>query len=261
MIGLAALCLALAVAVGLGILLVLRARGWRRRRIGMLVRPWLLAILLILTLGVAAAGSHGLDPTGAVEWSLFACWLTASLLLHLIDRRSTGTSDVTRRWGARLAHAGAVVAMGGVILSSLFTATSVRAMAPGDTVTFNGWAIQLHDVWPAAGQDWAGLSAELRASGGSGVILLQPKLRASSDGTTRPEAATVASGNGQLSAKVGPRDGDGKWPITLSWTPLLVLIPIGGLLAAIGIALAMIGPSIARARRLRQARLATAWWA
>lgn len=260
MIGLAALCLALALAAALVILLTLRAAGWRRRRIGMLVRPWLLNILLILTLGLAAAGSKGMDQAGTLEWSLFVSWLAVSLLIHLVDRRSSGAS-VIRRWGARIAHAGVAIAVGGVILSSVFTGTSARSMAPGDTVSFNGWTIQLHEVWPAAGQDWSSISAELRASGGDGVILLEPQLRTYLDGSARPEPAMVSSGNGLLSAAVGPRDGDGKWLVRLKWTPLLVLIPIGGILSAIGIALAMIGPAVARWRRLRQARLATAWWA
>ena len=69
MIGLAALCLAGALGVALLILLVARAMGWRRRRIGMLVRPWLLAILILLTIGLgmeAGDGLFALSPTGSI---------------------------------------------------------------------------------------------------------------------------------------------------------------------------------------------------
>lgn len=227
----------------------------------MLVRPWLLAIWILLTFGLSASAAGGFAAMSRVGWMLLAGWLGASLLVHVVDRAWIRTTHVAQRWGARLAHLGVAVAAGGLILSSAFTATSERRMAPGATVSFNGWTIQLHDVWPAAGAGWAGVAAELRASSGDGVILLQPQQRTYFDGSLLPGPATASSASGMLTAKVEARDDDNNWPILLRWTPLLILIPLGGMIAAIGGAVAMIGPPIARWRRLRRARLATAWWA
>lgn len=261
MIGLAALCLAAALAITLLLLIVVRALGWRRRRITLLIRPWLLGIWIVLTIGLSLEAMEGRVQTNKLVLALGACWLVASGLIHLVDRRRVRPSHAARVWGARLAHAGIAIAVGGVILSLQFTTTSVHPMEVGDRVRFNAWTVQLHEVWPAAGRGWAGVAAELRASSGGGVVLLEPQLRSADSGSEMAAPATIRSGSGLLSASIGSRDGEGRWPVQLGWTPLLILIPLGGAIAALGGALAMIGPSIARRRRMRRARLATAWWA
>lgn len=259
MIGLAALCLAGALGIALLILLAARAAGWRRRRIGVLVRPWLFAILVLLTIGLADEARGGIGGISSLGWILAGAWLAASLALHLIGRGSR-SPDPARLWGTRVAHFGIAVALGGMLLSSLFTSTVQRVLAPGETVRFASWTIQLHEVWPAAGEGWAGVSAELRASSGVGVRVIEPQQRSYFAGSARAEPASIGSATGELVATLGPRNADGRWPIGLRWTPLLVLIPFGLLIAMLGCVGAMIGPSIVRRRRLRQARLATAWW-
>lgn len=260
MIGLAALCLAGALGLALIVLLIARAMGWRRRRIGMLVRPWLLGILFLLTIGLAAEARSGLSGLSRTGWMLGGFWLTASLAAHLLGRGARH-SNPARLWGARVAHGGIAIALGGMLLSSMFTTTVQRSLATGETLRFNAWTIQLHEVWPAAGAGWAGLAAELRASSGDGVIVLEPQLQSRSDKSTLTEPAKSSSGGGVLVARLGPRDAEGRWPIRLDWTPMLVLTPIGLIIAALGCVAAMIGPGVARWHRLRRARLATAWWA
>lgn len=259
MTGLAALCLAVALGIALIILLIARASGWRRRRIGMLVRPWLLAILILLTIGLAGEAGDGVSALDSTGWILAGAWLAVSLLGHLVGRSKI--ADPSRRWGARVAHGGILIALGGLLLSAFFASTTQRALAPGETLRFTNWTIQLHEVWPAAGEGWAGVAAELRASSGDGVVALKPELRTFFAGSQKAQPASLRSGSGMLSASLGPRDGEGGWPIRLRWTPLLVLIPIGLAFAALGCLGAMVGPGIGRWRRLRRARLATAWWA
>ena len=260
MIGLAALCLAGALAIALIVLLIARASGWKRRRIGMLVRPWLLAILILLGIGLIAEAGAGLAGLSSIGWTLAGTWLAVSLLAHLVGR-SVSHASPTRLWGGRIAHGGITIALGGLLLSSVFTSTVERSLAPGETFRFNAWTIQLHEVWPAAGEGWAGLSAELRASSGDGVIILQPKQQYWSANVIRSEPARLGNGGGMLTATLGQRDPDGRWSIRLGWTPMLILIPIGLAISVLGQIIAMVGPDILRRRRLRQARLATAWWA
>ncbi len=259
MTGLATLCLAGALGVALLILLGARAMGWRRRRLGMLVRPWLLAILILLTIGLVTEAGDGVSAFSTTGSILAAGWLVVSLCAHLVGRGQG--ADPSRLWGARVAHGGIAIALCGMLLSSLFASTIQRSLAPGETLRFNAWTVQLHDVWPAAGEGWAGIAAELRASSGDGVVVLKPEQRTLFAGAGQAHPASVRSGSGMLSASLGPRDGEGRWPIALRWTPLLVLIPIGLAIAALGCIGAMVGPGIARWRRLRRARLATAWWA
>lgn len=259
MTGLAALCLAGALGVALILLLIARALGWRRRRIALLVRPWLLAMLIILTIGLAVETGEGLRAMTSTGWVVAGVWLALSLASHLVGRGSR--NDTARRWGARIAHVGIAISVCGILMSSFFNSTAQRALAPGESLRFSAWTIQLHEVWPAVGNGWTGFAAELRLSGGDGVIVLKPEWQTLFLGPPRSQAATLGSGTGVLTASIGPRDPAGRWPITLSWTPLLVLIPIGLWIAALGFAVAMAGPSILRQRRLREARLATAWWA
>lgn len=261
MIALAALCLAAALAMALLLLIAARALGWRRRAITLLVRPLLLAVWLFLTVGLAAAGTIGVAGLDRVGWTLLASWLAASLLLHLVDRPWRLPVHGARLWGGRLAYGGVLVAAGGLVLSAAFTSTAERRMAPGERTRFNAWTIELHEVWPAAGKDWAGVSAELRASSGRGAVRLEPRWRTYADRGPSAEPATIRSGSGILTARIGPRNRDGDWPVRLSSTPMLVMIPLGLALAAFGGAVAMVGPPVARRCRLRRARLATAWWA
>lgn len=260
MTGLVALCLAGPLGIALLILLAVRAMGWRRRRIGMLVRPWLLAILLLLTIGLAAESSGGIGGFTPTGWTLAGAWLAVSLTTHLAGRGSRRVHPAGL-WGARMAHSGIAVALGGILLSSALTSAAQHALAPGERVRFDAWTIQLYEVWPAAGEGWAGVAAELRATNGGGVVLLEPQQRTMFDRSSQSQPARFSSGSGLLTATLGARDADGRWPIGLRWTPLLVLIPLGLAIAALGCAVAMVGPAMARWRRLRRARLATAWWA
>ena len=255
----AALCLASSLGVALVVLLAARVMRWRRRRIGMLVRPWLLAILILLTIGLAAEARGGLTNLSATGWTLAGAWLAVSLAAHLIGRWARHT-DPARLWGARVAHGGVAIALGGLLASSVFASTVERSLVPGETLRFNAWTVQLHDVWPAVGEGWAGLSAELRASSGDGVIILEPKQFLLGNLNVW-EPARLRDGGGLLTANLGPRDPSGRWPIRLTWTPMLVLIPIGLAISVLGLVAAMVGPGVLRRRRLRQARLATAWWA
>lgn len=259
MIGLATLCLAGALGVALGGLLVERATGWRRRRIGMLVRPWVLAMLILLTIGLATETTGGIATLTTVGWMVAGAWLAVSLLAHFVGRGAT-MANPARRWGARVAHGGIAVAVGGILVSSMLASTTQRAMATGESIRFNGWEVQLREVWPAAGAGWVGLSAELRASGGNGVVVLEP-LQLQRSGLQVSEPVRLRDDGGLLTASIAPRDAEGRWPITLGWTPLLVAIPIGLTIAVLGLITLMVGPAVMRQFRLRQARLSDAWWA
>lgn len=261
MIALATLCLAVALGLALVLLLIARALGWRRRRIAAIVRPWLLAIWILLTLGLSMTLAEGPTKPDTLGWALVGGWLAVSLAVHFVDRRRGKPLHPSRMWGSRLAHAGVGIAVGGMILSYVLSNRAQRLMEPGETTIFNGWTVQLHEVWPAAGEGWTGVAAELRATSGRGVILLEPELRSAANRSVASTPAKTGSGSGMLSASIGARDSNGEWPVELGWTPMLVLISLGGTIAAIGGMAAMVGPSIARWRRLRRARLATAWWA
>jgi cytochrome c-type biogenesis protein CcmF len=104
---------------------------------------------------------------------------------------------------------------------------------------------------PVAGPNWTALQAELRASKGSGVAVLKPQSRFfPSPPTTTNEAAIDTSWNGQLYAVLGEPDEQGRWQLRLWWKPFVTLIWLGGVLIALGGALALVG-RLFRERRQR----------
>ena len=145
-------------------------------------------------------------------------------------------------WGMALAHLGVAVAIIGMASDSAFTREKLTAASPGDSVSVGPWLVEFRDVKPAVGANWTALEAELRASRGSGVTILKPQSRFFAEPpTTTNEAAIDTSWNGQLYAVLGERDEQGRWQLRLWWKPFVTLIWLGGILIALGGALALVG--------------------
>jgi cytochrome c-type biogenesis protein CcmF len=95
------------------------------------------------------------------------------------------------------------------------------------------------------------LGRQLRASRGSGAIVLRPQSRYfPSPPTTTNEAAIETGWNGQLYVVLGEQDEQGRWQLRLWWKPFVTLIWLGGMLIGLGGALALVGRLI-RERRQR----------
>ena len=155
-------------------------------------------------------------------------------------------------WGMALAHLGVAVAIIGMASDSAFTREKLTAASPGDSVSVGPWLVEFRDVKPAVGANWTALEAELRASRGSGVTILKPQSRFFAEPpTTTNEAAIDTSWNGQLYAVLGERDEQGRWQLRLWWKPFVTLIWLGGILIALGGALALVG-RLVRERRQRR---------
>jgi len=154
-------------------------------------------------------------------------------------------------WGMALAHFGVAVAILGMASNSAFTQERLTAARPGERIAVGPWLIEFRDVIPIAGPNWTALEGELRASRGSGVIILKPQSRFFAEPpTTTNEAAIDTSWNGQLYAVLGEQDEQGRWQLRLWWKPFVTLIWLGGFLIALGGALALIG-RLVRERRQR----------
>jgi cytochrome c-type biogenesis protein CcmF len=141
-----------------------------------------------------------------------------------------------------LAHLGVAVAILGMASDSAFTEERLAVAGPGDRVQVGPWLVEFRDVLPLAGPNWTALEAELRASRGSGVTVLRPQSRFfPQPPTTTNEAAIDTSWNGQLYAVLGEPSGEGRWQLRLWWKPFVTLIWLGGILIALGGALAFAG--------------------
>jgi cytochrome c-type biogenesis protein CcmF len=240
------LALILAVLVGIGPLL-----AWRRERrpvLKLLTVPALLgASALVITI-IVAPGIGILPRLGLTV----GAYLAAASILPLIGRNPLRTPLAT--WGLVVAHFGIAVALVGMAANAAFTSERLAVARPGEVLSVGPWLVQLEEVTPTAGKNWTALEAQLRATRGSGAIILKPQTRYFSDPPTETnEAAIETFWNGQLYTIVGKPDDTGGWQLRLWWKPFVTLIWLGGALIALGGALAFVG-RLLRARRRRPAR-------
>jgi cytochrome c-type biogenesis protein CcmF len=228
------LALLLAVLVGIGPLL-----SWRRERrpvFGQLAIPALLGLAALVFTIILAPGMRVLPRLGFTV----AAYLAAAAILPLIGRNPLRAPLAT--WGMVVAHFGIAVALLGMAANAAFTTEKLSVAKPGEILDVGPWQVQLQDVTPTAGKNWSAIQARLRASRGSGVILLEPETRYFSDPPTETnEAAIRTFWNGQLYTVIGKADDSGGWQLRLWWKPFVTLIWAGGALIALGGVLALLG--------------------
>ena len=221
---------------------------WRRDAAPLLPRlaPGLLVAIAVLIASFILAPAIGMLPR--LGLAIGAGLLPASLL-PLFGRSLRRTPLAI--WGMAIAHLGVAVAVLGMASDSAFTEERLAAARPGETISVGPWLVEFRQVMPVAGPNWTALEAELRASKGSGAVVLSPQSRFfPSPPTTTNEAAIDTSWNGQLYAVLGERDEQGRWQLRLWWKPFVTLIWLGGFLIALGGALALVGRMV-RERRQR----------
>jgi cytochrome c-type biogenesis protein CcmF len=221
---------------------------WRRDAGPILPRlaPGLLVALAVLVASIILAPRIGWLPRSGL--AIGGALLPASLL-PLLGRSLRRTPLAV--WGMVLAHFGVAVAIIGMASDSAFTQEKLAVARPGDRIEVGPWLVEFRDVTPVAGPNWSALQAELRASRGSGVKILEPQSRFFAEPpTTTNEAAIDTGWNGQLYAVLGEQDEQGRWQLRLWWKPFVTLIWLGGILIALGGVLALIGRLI-RERRQR----------
>ena len=135
--------------------------------------------------------------------------------------------------------------------NSAFTSERLAVARPGETLNVGPWMVQFVGVTPVAGKNWTAIEGELRATRGEGPVTLKPQTRYFTDPPTETnEAAIETFWNGQLYTVVGKGDREGGWQLRLWWKPFVTLIWAGGVLIALGGALALLG----RLWRLRRRR-------
>jgi cytochrome c-type biogenesis protein CcmF len=237
--------LALALAA---LMLIAPQLRWRRDAAPILPRlaPGILVATAVMVGSVILAPAIGLLPRFGLA---VGAGLTVASLLPLFGRSLRRTPLAI--WGMALAHLGVAVAILGMAADSAFTREKLAAARPGDTYELGPWLVEFRQVMPVAGPNWTALEAELRASKGGGAIVLKPQSRFfPSPPTTTNEAAIDTSWNGQLYAVLGEQDGQGRWQLRLWWKPFVTLIWLGGILIALGGAVALIG-RLLRERRQR----------
>jgi cytochrome c-type biogenesis protein CcmF len=236
------LALLLAVLVGIGPLL-----SWRRERRPVSSQLKLPALLAASALAITIILAPHIGILPRLGFTV-AAFLAAASVLPLATRNPLRAPLAT--WGMVVAHFGIAIALVGMAANAAFSSERLAIAKPGEILTVGPWQVQLADVTPAAGKNYTTLEAELRASRGAGVIILNPQTHYYSDPPTETnESAIRTFWNGQLYTVLGRSDESGGWQLRLWWKPFVTLIWAGGALIAFGGTLALLGRVIRRRRR------------
>ncbi|GGD38410.1 heme lyase CcmF/NrfE family subunit [Croceicoccus pelagius] len=227
---------------------------WRRdsfdRIAKALILPAVLTAAVIVGAVVLAPGIRVLPLLGLA----LSIGLGIASLLPLLGRNLLRTPLAT--WGMVVGHFGLAVALFGMASESAFSTEKLVAADIGDTVEVGPWTIELAGIEPVAGPNWTAIEANMiaRYEGGDPVSLHPQSRNFTQPPMTTSESALSTRWNGQLYAVVGEEGLDGRWQLRLWWKPFVPLIWIGGLIVALGGALALIGRLLGDMRKAHQVR-------
>ena len=230
---------------------------WRQDSFARVQRPMILVGVVMLAMAAAALAFGGMSVLALFGLAI-SVGLAIGSLMPLRGRRLTRVPLAT--WGMVVAHFGIAVALFGMASETAFSEERLAAVAIGESTRVGPWEITLADVSPNAGPNWTAMEGHLLASyAGGDPVSLDPQSRnfwAPPQETT--ESALATRWNGQLYAVVGNEAGPGRWQLRLWWKPFVTFIWYGGMLIALGGALALVGRVIADLRRRSvRARMST----
>ena len=226
-------------------LMIVMAAGplmrWRRDNAAAvgrrLIGPALIALLLSISLIVLAAGRIGILPFLGL---VVAGSVAVASVMPLWRRKLLRTPLFT--WGMVIAHLGCAVSLAGMACDSAFTVEKLVAARPGDTIRTAGWTLRFTGIMPIAGDNWTALQADMSAVRQGAPVLIRPQSRFfSSPPTTTSEAALLTRWDGQLYVVLGEEVEGGRWQLRIWWKPFVTLIWLGGVMIALGGALALLG--------------------
>ncbi|MGI8942761.1 MAG: heme lyase CcmF/NrfE family subunit [Qipengyuania sp.] len=227
---------------------------WRQGGLGRISREMALLAALVLAALVLVSLLGDISLLPILGLSLSGPLAVAAFLP--LRGRSLRRLPITV-WGMVIAHFGIAVALFGMASESAFSQERLAAVqTTGGATSVGPWEIVLESVTPVAGPNWTAIEGKLQARyEGGEPILLTPQSRnfwAPAQQTT--ESVLVTRWNGQLYAVIGDQGADGRWQLRLWWKPFVTFIWYGGMLVALGGALALIG----RVRQDLKRRTATA---
>ncbi|QUT07411.1 heme lyase CcmF/NrfE family subunit [Sphingobium phenoxybenzoativorans] len=231
---------------------------WRKDRAkavgGRMLAPAIILLAAAIAVSALAWGRIGVLPfLGLVIAAAVAVGSVAPLWKRNLRRTPLFT------WGMVIAHLGCAVSLAGMASDSAFTVEKLVAAKPGETISTAGWTLRFDRIVPVAGDNWTALQGDMTVWRGNGApIAIHPQSRFfTNPPTTTTEAALLTRWNGQLYVVLGQEAERGRWQLRIWWKPFVTLIWLGGIMIALGGALALLG----RERRgwMMKIRKRSAW--
>jgi cytochrome c-type biogenesis protein CcmF len=228
------------------LLVVVMAAGpvtrWQKDRAAMVGRRLAIpAIVTVIALAICLAlfaGRVGILPLLGL---ILAFGVGVASLAPLWKRNLRRTPLFT--WGMVIAHLGVAVSLAGMASESAFNQEKLVAARTGDSVEIAGWTVTFDSISPLAGPNWTALEGVMHASRNGGEpVEIRPQARFfPSPPTPTTEAALLTRWDGQLYVVLGEQVDADRWQLRIWWKPFVTLIWFGGILIALGGALALVG--------------------
>ncbi|WP_313517798.1 heme lyase CcmF/NrfE family subunit [Pseudomonas sp.] len=225
--------------------------------IGVLVRwkdtpvSWLFGMLTPVLIGSGVLGVLAAFLLGDFHWAVLAtCMLSAWVVLagvrDLFDKTRhkglfAGMRSLTLSyWGMQLAHFGIAFCALGIVLSSQYNAERDLRLAPGESVELGGYRFVFEGAEHFQGPNFTSDRASVRVlDGDREIALLHPEKRLYSVQRSMMTEAGIDGGfTRDLYVALGEPLEDGAWAVRVHVKPYIRWIWLGGLLTALGGALA-----------------------
>jgi cytochrome c-type biogenesis protein CcmF len=197
---------------------------------------------------VAAGGKGVLAPFGLA----LGVWLVVGSLVDLADRiqlfRTSAATSLSRfvglprsAVGTVVAHAGIGVVVIGIVTTSAYQSEKIVALQPGETVDVSGYTLLFQGMAPVTGPNYREDRAQFVVSrgGGSPFAMTPSKRFYATRQMSTTEAAIKTIGFSQLYVSLGDTADSGAVAVHASYKPLVTLIWLGALVAALGGALSL----------------------
>ena len=143
---------------------------WKRAKIGRVMRPLWLALIVAFVIGalawVAQTDRSLIAPVGA----LLGAWLVFGAAVDLWNRTGSGTSQKLGRalrlpradWGRVVAHSGLGITIFGIAAMTAWQIEDIRVAREGETFEVGGYEVTLVEVRRVEGPNYISTMAELR---------------------------------------------------------------------------------------------------
>ena len=231
--------LALAVVLPIGTLM-----PWKRAKLGRVMRPLWVAILLAFAIGaliwVIQSERSLMAPIGA----LLGGWLILGAAIDLWSKTGTKLSAKLRRavhlprsdWGRVVAHSGLGVTFIGIALMLAWETEDIRVASEGETFAVAGYDITLVEVRGVEGPNYVSTMAVLNiAKNGREVSVLTPEKRVYPvAGMPTTEAAIDNGVFRDIYLVIGDRQLDGSWAVRSYVKPFANWIWAGAIIMSFG---------------------------
>ncbi len=213
---------------------------WKRADLLAVTSRMGFAVLATLILWLVVAVFTGAITSLAGVGLLLGFWVAIGAIAELADRARFGKASIgtsfrrlfglpRNAWSTALAHFGLGVTVIGIVCTSAWETERIVAIQPGESVTIEGYRVELVDVVHTEGPNFISddVNFDVTAPGGGVREATSEKRIYAVSGMPTTEAAILTYGFSQLYVSLGEQADDGAWVVRVWYKPFITLIWLG----------------------------------